>query len=427
MTIRHTRRAVLAMAGAAAVPAYAAGASGSLFRNTLSIGLGSEETLASGIRFSDGVRQAATPEALQRLFIAHGSKEIYTRIGTLRADQGNAAANSLERGLARARLAKSLGIGLNPEIGLWPSYGGMPDFRDYPAITPAKAWREMTAADMIPLVRDFGAAVAGEILSTGVTVRCWHLSGDERGIGGMTMPPMGPFVRKSTYQAPDGVDPEIGKVVPAQFEAMALADRIAWYRAHLWPHEGRVLAALAAGIRQADPGARFTTHIGSGPTPSYLPQLVTAFFTAMEEAGYYVDEPGICFFPAAIATPADRFKAFQASVSESHGRLGRPFYIAETGQPVAPAPQGNADSDAVVWDNPTPGYPLSPLGQYAITRDLVAWGARTGMIGGIRQWGPDSVQGGWAPLALFELNGMVATARPALDAVRDGLKRAGKI
>ena len=52
--------------------------------------------------------------------------------------------------------------------------------------------------------------------------------------------------------------------------------------------------------------------------------------------------------------------------------------------------------------------PLSP----ADLRDRLA---------GVRQWAPEACDGGWAPMSLFDLAGQTATARPALDAVRQGL------
>jgi hypothetical protein len=76
------------------------------------------------------------------------------------------------------------------------------------------------------------------------------------------------------------------------------------------------------------------------------------------------------------------------------------------------------------WGHATPGYPLSADGQARLTADLVAWGARTGALAGVRQWSPESCDGGWAPMSLFDLAGKTASARPSLDAVRRGLTAA---
>jgi hypothetical protein len=389
------------------------------FRNTLSVGTGVERILERGVVFSDGLRVATTVEDLQRLYLAHGSNEVYARIGT-RTTTGN----SLEQGLARARLAKAVDLPLSPEIGLWDTYGGMPNFEDWPEIHVSKPWESMTVAEMIPIVRDFGTLVARRLLATGVRVSSWNLSGDEHGIGGMTIPFAGPFVRRSTYKAPNGVDPAIGAIDPHAFEALPVQERISWYSTHLWPHTGRVLSGLAEGIRAVHPGARFSTHIGSSPSPAYLPKLITAFFEANDAAGYRVDDLGICFFPSSSETPEDRFAAFKSSITEACSALGRPMYIAEYAYPVAPVRLGSAETEPADWGYPTSRYPLSARSQADITRELVAWGARSGHISGIRQWAPDMVEGAWAPLSLFDLNGRRAVARPALNAVAEGLRQA---
>jgi hypothetical protein len=411
--MRLTRRALLATgAAAAALPARAAPRP---FRNVLSVGINAETTLAKGVAFTDGVRTAGDLEGLQRLFAAHGSSEVYARIGTNRTAAGGPVETSLERGVERARLAAKLGLALDPEIGLWIVYGGLPDFREHRGLSVPGPWDTLSVEQMVPVVRGYGAIVAREILSTGVRVNAWHLSGDERGVGGLTMPPLGPFGHESPYRAPNGVDAEIGRVDVAAFEAQPEAQRIAWYERHLWPHTARVWAALASGIRSVDRRARFTTHVGSGQRPAYEPRLITAFFRALEQGGYRVDQPGACFFPSNTAEPVDRMAAFKASIGEAHAALGRPFFVAEHAYPVRPFSIGED------WGHAVPGYPLSNHGQARLTRDLVAWGARTGALAGVRQWAPESCDSGWAPMCLFDLDGTTARARPSLDAVRRGL------
>lgn len=415
--MRSTRRAVLA--GAAALAAAPARAAPRPFRNALSVGMGAEAVLAKGIVFTDGVRTAGGVEALQRLFAAHGATEVYCRIGTSRTGALGERETSLARALERARLARSLGLALDPEIGLWRVYGGLPDFTEYPQLKPPRPWTQLSVSEMAPIVRDFGAIVAGELLATGVRVNCWHLSGDERGVGGLTLPRLGPFGRETPYQAPDGVDPAIGRLDVEAFERLPEIERVRWYEQRLWPHAARLWAALADGIRSVDRQARFTTHTGSGPRPSYEPKLIAGFFRALDRGGYRVDEPGVCFFPSNAAEPEDRMRAFQVSLDEAHGALRRPFFIAEHAYPVRPMSIGED------WGRATPGYPLSADGQARLTRDLVAWGARTGRLAGVRQWSPEACDGGWAPMSLFDLQGKTAMARPSLDAVRDGLADAG--
>jgi hypothetical protein len=410
-----TRREFVAGALATGAALRAEAAARPSFRDVLSVGLNAEHSLDAGIVFTDGRRTARDLASLQRLFVAHGSTEVYTRIGTNRSAAGGPVETCLARGLERARLAKALDLALDPEIGLWIVYGGLPDFREYPELKVPGPWTRLSTREMAPVVRGFGAIVAREILATGVTVNVWHLSGDERGVGGLTLPRLGPFGNETPYRPPDGVDPAIGRVDVAGFEAQPQSQRIAWYEANLWPHTARLWAALAEGIRSVDPAARFTTHVGSGSRPAYEPALIKAFFRTLEDNGYRVDQPGACFFPSNAAAPHDRMAAFRASIGEAHSALGRPFFIAEHAYPVRPFSIGED------WGHATPGYPLSREGQARLTRDLVAWGVRTGALAGLRQWSPESADGGWAPMSLFDLKGRTATARPSLDSVRLGL------
>ena len=57
----------------------------------------------------------------------------------------------------------------------------------------------------------------------------------------------------------------------------------------------------------------------------------------------------------------------------------------------------------------------------------VAWGARDGLLSGIRPWAPDYVGEGWQGMALFDapVDG-VALARPGLAAVTEGLTQSRK-
>jgi hypothetical protein len=107
--------------------------------------------------------------------------------------------------------------------------------------------------------------------------------------------------------------------------------------------------------------------------------------------------------------------AFKSTLDEAHATLKRPFFIAEHAYPVRPISIGED------WGHATPGYPLSPAGQAALTRDLVRWGSGNGRVAGVRQWAPEACDAGWAPMSLFDLSGKTATARPGLDAVRQGL------
>jgi hypothetical protein len=96
--------------------------------------------------------------------------------------------------------------------------------------------------------------------------------------------------------------------------------------------------------------------------------------------------------------------------------LGRPVFIAEFGYPSAKMQSG------FIWNDAVKGYPLSPEGQANFIRDLVAWGAGTGVLSGIRPWAPDLAGTPWGPMSFFEFDGKTATARPALNAIVEGAR-----
>ena len=49
------------------------------------------------------------------------------------------------------------------------------------------------------------------------------------------------------------------------------------------------------------------------------------------------------------------------------------------------------------------------------------WGAASG-VSGMRPWGPELTVPGWAPMALFALDGKTASPQPGLGAISEGLR-----
>ena len=181
---------------------------------------------------------------------------------------------------------------------------------------------------MIPVLRSYGAVVAREILNTGVKVRIWDLGNEiEFGTAGVAVRPI-PGVCDVTeggpgwYKAPDAVDPAIGQMSVIELMELSEAQRIAWLQAHLWPHEARILAAVAEGIRSVDVHARFGTHV-SGATA--VPAQAVAFYKAMSDGGFRVDELGVSYYPTSSAIPSDRLQAFKDMATALRCELGRPY------------------------------------------------------------------------------------------------------
>ncbi len=410
----------LPAARALAVPVAQSARCGRSFRTSLSVSPFAEGVLGR-IAITDGRHTARSVKELQELFVRHGAGEVYARIATRREDVQNGAAMGFARGLERARLARSLGLPFNPELGLWATYGDAtgqpaPDFSDYLAIRLAGPWHTLTLEQMTKALRQYGELVARQILGTGVEVNYWDLGNEiEFGVAGVATQPLG----GGAYQPPDKVNPAIGKMSTLALIGMSEAARITWLEQNLWPAVGRLLAATADGIRAAHRSARFSTHI-SGIFEN-TPAVTVAFWQAMKRAGYDPQLFGTSFYPSsgAVGGQGDRYAWLKQTAAALQQKFHRQLFIAEMGYPSAHMPP------PYPYNTPLPGYPQSAAGQHAFIRDLVAWGVSSGRLAGVRPWAPDlcTASSHWAPMSFFAAGAHVAKPKPVLDAIRQGLAR----
>lgn len=401
--------------------------SSSNFRVALSASPFAEIVLGTGMVYTDGKITAKSVEELQRLFVAHGATEVYGRIATSREKTAGFGDHSLNRGLMRARLAKSLGLPFNPELGLFKFYGDVrcqpsPDFSEYPELKVPGVWTSLTLEQMLPILRSYGAIVAKTILDTGVKVNVWDLGNEvDFGVAGVSPGPLPEACDDSLgpgwYQPPNRVDPEIGKRAVLDLLKLPESQRVAWLQAHVWPHEARVLAAVADGIRSVDPGAKFSTHVSG--ILAVRPTEAVAFFAAMKKGGYLPDQLGFSFYPSSTAEPHDRLGAFKNTIAAVNDEFKRPAFVAEFAYPEAE--KAASEGPFASWNHALDHYPLTPQGQADILRDLASWGVGHG-VSGIRPWAPDTPVAAWDSFALFGSDGKVATARPGLSAIAEGAR-----
>jgi len=380
------------------------------FRNSLSVSPFTEVVLGQ-IALADAVdgrvTTARTAEEVQRIFNQHGSTEIFHRFATRKdAVQIHGGTYGWALGLDRAQLARELRMPFNPEIGLFGTYGDgvfyqePPDFTDYPQITVPGEWTSLGLEQMLPLIHEYAATVAAQILSTGVRVNIWDIGNEvENGVAGVTVRPAFPDQR---YKAPDAVDPAIGQMNVLNLFAMGDEARIAWSATHLWPYVGRLLAAAAEGIRSVDARAKFSTHIGQ--TGMRSPEVALAFWrTVRDAAGYVPDEIGSSYYPTLGRTffgADDMFQWFKDLATGVHNEFDRRVFIGEYGHPSAPMSNPTYGN---LFNDPVPGYTISEQGQHDFTRDLISWGVETSLLSGIRPWAPDYclVSPGWQPMSFF--------------------------
>lgn len=198
---------------------------------------------------------------MQRLFNGRGATEVFVRVATLKHAKSGDAEFGFAHAIQRARLARDLGMPLNPELGLWAVYGDIrsqpaPDFSDYPSIQLPGPWTSLTLAQMQRALRRYGALVARQLLSTGVRVNYWDLGNEvDYGVAGVAVRSFDP----TGYSPPGAVDPAIGQMTVLQLLLMPEADRIAWLQQHLWPYA--VLRPSRPGLqRGADPASHRHDH-----------------------------------------------------------------------------------------------------------------------------------------------------------------------
>jgi arabinogalactan endo-1,4-beta-galactosidase len=383
------------------------------FRVSLSVSPVTEAVLGS-LSLTDGSRTARTVRELQRLFGRHGATEVFVRVATLRNARSGDAEYGFSRAIERARLARQLGMPLNPELGLWAVYGDIrsqpaPDFSDYPSIRLSGPWSSLTLSQMERALEQYGALAARQLLGTGVRVNYWDLGNEvEWGVAGVAVRGFDP----TGYTPPDAVDPAIGQMTAVGLLRMPEADRIAWLRQHLWPYVGRLLAAVARGVRSVDRTARFSTHLASIAVQDASMHL--AFWEAMQQAGYRPHQFGTSLYPT-NGDPGDRRAIFLDIAGALRRRFGRKLFFAEFGYP------SGRMGPPFAWNTTQAGYPQTPDGQFRYLRDLVVRAVDTGAVAGIRPWGPDYClpSGGWEPMSLFAEDGV---AKPALTAVQHGLR-----
>lgn len=384
---------------------------GLTFRRALSVSPFSDGLVAAGIGFSDGDSIAASREELQKLFIQHGSTEMFARVATPRTSPTPNDSTNLSGAVELANLAKRLGIAFNPEFGLFAGYGDAlsqpaPDFSDYPEFQIPPGWHLLGLDAMCRTVKEYAATVAHAITETGVEVSVWDV-GNEVEFGCAGIAPAPDSSARSAYRSPDGVDPQIGRRSMVDVMRMDPDSRIKWLSQHIWPYVGALLAAFSDGVRSVDPKARISTHMsafGAIHTPTAM-----AFWAGMHQAGFRPNELGFSLYPS---SPSSKLSSFRRTVQEVTSRFAKDVFVAEFGYPASPMSGDHIFAD---WNRVEPGYPIDENGQARMLAELIDWGQANG-LSGLRPWAPDLCVGIWAPMSLFRLDDRTAIARPALEA-----------
>lgn len=400
------------------------------FRQSISISPFSEAVLKAEYVFDDGCGHSITSErGLQELFIRHGANEMFTRISTDRYNPvGCADDHSLEKAVRNAALAAELGVPLNPEIMCLKHYGDYtcqpaPDFSEYPEITLPGLWNTLTVEEMLPVLRKYGALVAGKLLKTGVRINVWDIGNEVNlGFAGVSVRPypgiMEEVLGKNWYRAPDAVDEAIGTKSVQEFfadlrESEGLEQScISWLETHVWPHQAKLMNAVKEGICSVAPDAVTSTHI-----THLTPRFALAFYRAMQKEGFDPDILGLSFYPSNPVDPENCLPNFRSMIRSMSSEFGLPIFLSEYGYPSEPLKTGIFRD----WNNQIQSYELTPDGQAKFLYDLTQWGAKNGICG-IRPWGPDIVFPDWLPFSFFNVSKKRCRANPVFDSMQKALQ-----
>ena len=346
---------------------------GAGYRLALSVSPFTTTLLGAGVTFSDGPRTATTPTQLQKLYVAHGSTEVFVRVATeMTPPAGSGPDHSYTAALARAALARSLALPLNPELGLWADYGDVtcqppPDFSPYPSIDVPGPWNTLTLAQMVPVLRAYGTLMAHALLDAGTTVRIWDI-GNEIDFGTAGVAPQGIRAARFRVGRPGrrrpGHRPANGRGAPAD----ARAARVAWLSAHVWPNEAKIIAAVADGIIAVDPNARFATHISQATDTAFAQAFYARWSRAAFGSTSSASRTTRAHRPPRCARRRSARRSRRAGAGGEAGVLGG----------VRLPGGADRDRDVLEWNNALPSYALTPAGQAEVLHDLASWGVTAG-------------------------------------------------
>lgn len=174
----------------------------------------------------------------------------------------------------------------------------------------------------------------------------------------------------------------------------------------LWPRSAQLIAASQAGVREADPDAKFMLHIAHWWDADFC----IAFFRHMREHGVQVDYAGLSYFPSSNIGGSLEMAEFGTTVSRLSEAIGRAVIVPETAYPSTREFKGQFSR----WKYEVLGYPLSPEGQRRWASDFLAFCQRQPQIHAVYYWSPEWCgEGMWKAFALFEPDG---EAKPAWSA-----------
>lgn len=391
------------------------------FRVSLSVMNHWEDTtdiLKYNYTYTDGIHTADNMKSLQQLYNYYGATEMYVRVATARYypdnnanDYYHAKMHCLEESKKVCALAAELGMPINIELGCFEAYSDAfesqyPDFSEYPEIDYPeysdgrdKEWKDLNLDEICSVLTQYGKLVASEIKEIGCEVNYWDLGNETNyGFAGVMMP----------------LESSVSKATSKNFFITYLKKNFGadWLAENIWCYNGKMFAALADGIKQVFPDAKFSSHLS---TVTWGPDYVVKYFKTLSENGYTVDQAGISYYPNATGVILDKIAQIKQIVLAVNRELGVNVMLAEYGYANE---TGLASGTFSSWNNKVHGYELNDNDSAKFLSELVRWGRNNGMAG-IRPW---ACELDWA-MPWFDFNPDTETAT-AKTVIFNALKEA---
>ena len=239
-----------------------------------------------------------------------------------------------------------------------------------------KAWANLPLPERGEAIKKYARDTATHFRQHGLTSHLYEVGNEiDRGICGV-------FPGKKTKRNPED-----------------LKDR-------LWADEASLILACEAGVKAADPEAKFLLHIAHWWDADFC----IAFFVFMKQHHVQADYAGLSYFPSSNIGGSLTLEQFRDVVDRVGKAIERPIVVPETGYPSTSDFTGRFAN----WRAEVPGYPLTPEGQQRWLTDFLKMCRADGNIAGAFYWSPEWYgEGMWKAFALFDVEG---NARPAWQA-----------
>ncbi|MBU1692684.1 MAG: arabinogalactan endo-1,4-beta-galactosidase [Verrucomicrobia bacterium] len=264
---------------------------------------------------------------------------------------------------------RALRAGLNPYLVLFLS----DDWADLMKQPLPSAWKGLSFEERASAIRTYSREIVTHFRKAGLQSHLYEIGNEiDYGI-------CGEYPGKGTKKNP----PALSK--------------------HLWPRSAELLRASQAGVKEADPEAKFLLHIAHWWDADFC----VAFFRFMLDHGVQIDYAGLSYFPSSNIGGSLEMDQFGATVSRLANSVARPVIVAEAAYPSTRDFTGQFSR----WKTEVLGYPLTPEGQRRWVLDFLTFCHGHPDIHAVYYWSPEWYgEGMWKGFALFDPEGK---AKPA--------------